>query len=189
MKKLLLLILLGIAAAGTVLAEKADSSKPTEITAKALFDDDVKQIRTLTGDVILKRGTLIMKAGKAVVRTDPEGYQYATFTAEAGSMATFRQKRDGGDLWVEGQAERIEYDNRTETVKLYTKAKLVRLEGKAVTEEVEGEHISYDSRKEFFQVDNSTPGQVKPPSGRVKIVIQPTNKPATPASAPAQDKQ
>lgn len=182
MKKILLSIALCALAAGAAFAEKADSNKPTIIEADSGFDDDVKQIRTLTGNVILTRGTLLMKSGKAVVREDPEGYQFVVFTAAPGGVATFRQKRDGGDLWVEGQAERIEYDNKTEVVKLLSKAKLARLEGSRVTDEVEGAFISYDSRKEFFAVENSATGESKPGAGRVRMVIQPSNKPSTPAT-------
>ena len=165
-------------------AEKADSTKRTEILADSAAVDDVKQIRTLTGNVELTRGTLIMKAGKAVVTQDPEGYQFATFNAVPGGLATFRQKRDGGDLWVEGQAERIEYDGKQELVKLFSKAKLTRLEGAKKTDEVEGAFISYDSRKEFFAVENSASGASKPGGGRVKIVIEPANKGA--AAAPGK---
>jgi lipopolysaccharide export system protein LptA len=182
MKKTLLFIALCGIVAGTAFAEKADSNKPTEILADSLSDDDVKQIRTLTGNVVLTRGTLLMKAGKAVVRTDPEGYQFVVFSAAAGTVATFRQKRDGGDLWVEGQAERIEYDNKSEMVKLFSKAKLARLEGTRVTDEVEGAFISYDSRKEFFAVENSATGESKPGAGRVRMVIQPSGKPSAPAT-------
>ena len=182
MKKILLFIALCGIVAGTAFAEKADSNKPTEIFADSASDDDVKQIRTLTGNVILTRGTLVMKAGKAVLRVDPEGYQFVTFTATPGTVATFRQKRDGGDLWVEGQAERIEYDNKTEVVKLFSKAKLARLESTRVTDEVEGAFISYDSRKEFFAVENTATGESKPGGGRVRMVIQPSNKPSTPAA-------
>jgi len=182
MKKILLFIVLCGALAGTVFAEKADSNKETEIEADFVTDDGVKQLKTLTGNVILTRGTLIMKAGKAVLRTDPEGYNFVTFTAAPGGVATFRQKRDGGDLWVEGQAERIEYDDKTEIVKLFLKAKLARLEGSKVTDEAAGAFISYDSRKEFLSLTNTGTGESKPGAGRVKVVIQPANKsaPATP---------
>jgi lipopolysaccharide export system protein LptA len=177
MKKTLLLIALLAVTLRVAIAERADSAKPTEILADSASDDDVKQIRTLTGNVVLTRGTLIMKAGKAVVKTDPEGYSFATFTAPPGGIATFRQKRDGGDFWVEGQAERIEYDNKLEIVKLYSKAKLTKLEGTRATDEVEGAYISYDSRKEYFALENSTSGESKPGGGRVKMVIQPVIKP------------
>ncbi|UGQ46803.1 lipopolysaccharide transport periplasmic protein LptA [Massilia endophytica] len=176
-----------LAAALPASAEKADSSKPTQIEANQGTSDEVKQTRTLIGDVVLTRGTLIMKAGRALVTTDPQGYQYVTFWGAPGALATFRQKRDGGDLWIEGEAERIEYDNKAEIVRLISKAKVRRLEGVKPTEDVEGPFISYDSRKEFFTVENSSSGQSKPGSGRVRMVIQPNSRAAT-APAPAPGK-
>lgn len=182
MKKTLLLIALLAATFQMAFAERADSNKKTEITADSGSVDDVTQIRTLIGNVQLTRGTLVMKAGKAVMRTDPEGYSFVTFTATPGSLATFRQKRDGGDFWVEGEAERIEYDNKVEVLKMYTRAKLTKLEGSRVADEVEGAFISYDSRKEFSTLENNVSGVSKPGGGRVKITIQP---PARTAPAPA----
>lgn len=186
MKKTLLLIALLAATLNTAFAERADSQKKAEITADSLAVDDVTQVRTLTGNVLLTRGTLIMKAGKAVMRTDPEGYDYVTFTAAPGSLATFRQKRDGGDFWTEGEAERIEYDNKVEVLKMYSRAKLTKLEGARVTEQVEGAYVSYDSRKEFSKVENSTTGESKPGGGRVKITIEPRRPVAAPAPAGKQ---
>lgn len=174
------LLCLGILRAGH--AEKADSTKPTLIEADQGSADDVKQTRTLTGNVVLTRGTLIMKAGRALVTEDPQGYQFVTLWAAPGALGTFRQRRDGGDLWIEGQAERIEYDNKSEIMKLFSKAKLTRLTGVKPTDEVEGAFISYDSRKEFFAVENMASGDSKPGAGRVKMVIQPSAKgaPAAP---------
>ena len=167
------LCLLNIAVTGLAYAEKADSEKPTDIAADQMTYDDVKQINTFTGNVILTRGTLLMKAGRVVVIQDRAGYQSATLYAAPGGLATFRQKRDGGpDLWVDGEAERIEYDGRAELVKLFTRAKLRRLEGAKPTDEIEGEFISYDTRIEFISVNNNAPG-AKPGTGRIKAVIQP----------------
>jgi lipopolysaccharide export system protein LptA len=182
MNKLLLSAALLLAVAGLARAEKADSTKPTEIKFDQLEVDDVKQVKTFTGNVILTRGTLLMKSPKAVVTEDPEGYQYVTLTSVPGTPATFRQKRDGaGDQWVEGHAERIEYDGKTELVKLFSKAQIKRLEGAKPSDEVDGEFISYDSRKEFFAVKNTATGDSKPGAGRGTMVIQPSNKTAAPA--------
>lgn len=170
----LLLFMLYVTIAGIAHAEKADADKPTNVEADQMAYDDVKQINTFTGKVVLTRGTLIMHAHKMIVTQDPAGYQYGTALAAPGTVATFRQKRDGGpNLWVEGEAERIEYDGKTEIVKLFSKAKLRRLEGTKVTDEVEGEFISYDSQAEFFSVHNTPSGETKAGGGRVKAIIQP----------------
>ena len=169
----LFLVILNIGLTPSAHAEKADASKPTEVDAEKMAYDDVKQINTFTGAVILTRGTLTMKAERVVVTQDAAGYQYATLFAAPGSLASFRQKRDGGpNLWIEGQSERIEYDGKTEIAKLFSKAKMRRLEGLKPTDEVEGEFISYDSRTEFMAVNNTATGESKPGGGRIKAVIQ-----------------
>ncbi|OWW22337.1 lipopolysaccharide transport periplasmic protein LptA [Noviherbaspirillum denitrificans] len=172
----LLLLTLFALAAGNAHAEKADSDKPTNVEADQMAYDDVKQVNTFTGNVVLTRGTLIMRANKLVVSQDAAGYQFATLYARPGGVATFRQKRDAGpNQWMEGEAERIEYDGKAEMVKLFSKAKMRRLEGTKPTDEVEGEFISYDSRAEFFTVNNTASGN-KPGGGRIKAVIQPRSE-------------
>jgi lipopolysaccharide export system protein LptA len=171
----LMLATLGLATVTIAYAEKADSEKPTNVEANQMAYNDVKQINTFTGNVVLTRGTLIMKAEKMVVTQDPAGYQFATLFAAPGKLATFRQKRDGGpDLWIEGQAaDRIEYDTKNEIAKFFSKAKVKLLEGPKPTDEVEGEFIAYDSRAELYSVNNTASGESKPGAGRIKAVIQP----------------
>ena len=167
------LFLLHAAFAVNAHAEKADSTKPTEVVADQMTYDDVKQVNTFVGNVVLTRGTLLMKASRVVLTQSPDGYQTAVLTSGPGGLATYRQKRDGGpNLYMEGQAERIEYDSRTELIKLFSKAKMRRLEGAKPTDEVEGEFISYDSRAEFVSVNNTASGD-KPGGGRIKVTIQP----------------
>lgn len=187
MKKLILSAALLLMAAAAAHAEKADANKPTKIDYDELQIDDVKQIKTLIGNVVLTRGTLLMKSPKAVVTTDPEGYNFVVLTSTPGTLSTFRQKRDGaGDQWIEGEAERIEYSDKTDLVKLFSKARVRQLEGPRMTSEVNSEFISYDSRTEHFDVKNDVSGVSKPGAGRGTMVIQPTIRPAAPAaSAPA----
>ncbi len=160
---------------GNALAEKADADLPTNVEANQMAYDDVKQINIFTGNVVLTRGTLVMRAEKMVVSQDPAGYQYGTMYAAPGGFTTFRQKRDGGpDLWIEGRAaDRIEYDSKSEVAKFYSKARVRLLDGQRVTDEVEGEFISYDSKTEFYSVNNTASGQSKPGAGRIRAIIQP----------------
>ena len=153
------------------LAERADANKPTNIEADQMTVDDVKQVTTFTGNVIVTKGTLLIKAAKAVIVQDPEGYQYVTLYAAPGKLASMRQKLDGGpNLWMEGYGEKIEYDNKHEVAKFYTHARVKRMEGSVVTDDLMGEFIAYDGKSESYRANNTSQGVSKPGAGRVKAV-------------------
>lgn len=194
MKKIFVVILLALASFKAS-AEKADSLKQAQISARSIEANEVTQIRTLTGDVVLTRGTLTMKSEKAVVKEGADGYMSVTLTTAPGKLVTFRQKKDGGpDLWVESQAERIEYEERTDIIKLFNKATIKNLEGTRLSNQTDGEFISYDSRKDVAVARNDASGESKPGQGRVTMILPPrrttpaTLVPVTPA-VPAADKK
>jgi lipopolysaccharide export system protein LptA len=171
-------------------AEKADALKPITIDYKDAHVDSVTQNYIATGDVVITRGTMILKSDKAEVKEAPDGFRTFILTAAPGKIATFRQKRDGGpDLWAEGQAQRIEYDERADLVKLFSKAVIKQLEGKKITQEMDSEFISYDSRQEVLVGRNDPNGADVKGGGRGSITLAPrTAKPAA-APAPATGKQ
>jgi lipopolysaccharide export system protein LptA len=165
-------------------AEKADKQKPINVEADRMQYDDLKQINVFTGNVTLTKGTIVIKGDKVVIRQDPEGYQYGT---AFGNPASFRQKREGNDQYIEGYGLQLDYDGKTEIVRFQQKALLKRLEKARVTDEVHGSLIVYESLSEFFTVE-STGGQAVTaanPGGRVHVVIQPKNTTPDPADAPA----
>jgi lipopolysaccharide export system protein LptA len=169
-------------------AEKADALKPVNIQYDKANTDLVTQNYVATGNVIITRGTMILKADRAEVKEAPDGPRTFILTANPGNLATFRQKRDGGpDLWDEGRAQRIEYDERNDLVKLFSKAMIRQLEGQKVTQEMDSEFISYDNRKEVLVGRNDASGADKPGNGRGSITLQPHRAPAqaTPATPPA----
>jgi lipopolysaccharide export system protein LptA len=178
MKKLFAAAFLSLLSLGAA-AEKADSLQPAKINYDALDVDEVTGTRILTGNVILTRGTLELKSDRALVKETPEGYMSVTLTTGGGKVSTFRQKRDGGpNLWVEGQAERIEYDERTELVRLYSNAVVKELENTRMTNEITGPFISYDNRKEVATVRNDVSGQTKAGGGRGTLILAPKRAPA-----------
>lgn len=157
-------------------AEAADRDKPIDLEADSVKVDDAKQISTYTGNVILTQGTLIIHADKLIVREDKEGFQHST---SLGNPTTFKQKREGKNEYMEGSAQRIEYDGRMDKVQLYTKAWVKRGE-----DIVHGDYIMYDANAEYAEVlggGSATPGA---PSGRVRAIIQPKNKTAPATNVP-----
>lgn len=161
------------------LAEKADKEKPTNIEANRMNSDDARRITIFEGNVILTKGTILVRADRIMVRQDAEGFQLTTAT---GGPARFRQKREASDEWIEGEALRIELDDKNEKIELHQRARMLRDQ-----DEVRGELISYDTRSEFFSVTGAKgPGAGASPDARVRAVIQPkAQDPAALKPAPA----
>jgi lipopolysaccharide export system protein LptA len=156
-------------------AEKADREKPTQVEASRMTSDEARRVSIFEGNVVLTKGTLQLQADRVVVREDADGFQHATAT---GSPVRFRQKSDPhGDaegVWIEGQAGRVEIDEKNERVELHEDARVTRDK-----DEVRGSSILYDQRSEFFSVS----GAKDAPGSRVRAVIQP-KKPEAEAPAP-----
>jgi lipopolysaccharide export system protein LptA len=159
-------------------AEKADREKPVNLEADRVTVDDAKQIAVFEGNVVLTQGTLQIRGDRMEVRQDKEGFRHGTTW---GKLAYFRQKREGHDEYIEGWAERIEYDGRAEKVQMFTRAMVKRGE-----DEVRGNYISYDSQTEFYQVigGGAKAASANNPDGRVRAVLQPKPKEKPAPGAP-----
>lgn len=167
---------------GVAQAEKADRNKPMNIEADALRYDDLRQVSLFTGNVVITKGSMVIRGVRVEVRQDPDGSQFGTATASPGRLAYFRQKREGVDETIEGEAETIEYNGRSDSVKFSKRAVLRRYKGATLLDETSGNVINYDNTNDVFTVNggvaNASSGN---PTGRIRAVLTP--KPG-PASAP-----
>lgn len=173
------LSLLGISE--RAMAEAADRDKPIDLEADTVKVDDSKQISTYSGNVILTQGTLVIRADKLIVREDSQGFQHST---SLGNPTTFKQKMEGKNEYMEGSAQRIEYDGRMDKVQLYTKAWVKRGE-----DIVHGDYIMYDANAEYAEVIGGGSQSAGPGTGgRVRAIIQPKGKKAAEPVKPAPEK-
>jgi lipopolysaccharide export system protein LptA len=173
-----------LCAVGPLAAEKADRNKPLNIEADRMQYDDLKQINVFTGKVTLTKGTMIIRGDRVVVRQDAAGYQFGDAN---GKPAFFRQKRDGGDQFIEGRADRVEYDGKQDTLRLSANASLKRLEKERIVDEIYGNSIFYDAKTEVFTVEGGAAhGKSAESNGRVKVIIQPRST-TNAGEAPAAD--
>jgi lipopolysaccharide export system protein LptA len=150
---LLSCLLAGIAAG--VHAEKADRDKPMNIEADKLVHDDPQQRSVFTGKVVATKGTLIFRGDRLEVWEDGQAHQFGLLIPVAGQRAFFRQKREGLNEFMEGEAERIEYDGLADRVTLIGRAVLRRYRGATLNDEMSGQLIVYDNVSERFTVDNA----------------------------------
>jgi len=160
--------------------DKADRNQPLSFAADSARVDELKQLNILSGNVEITKGSIVIRADRVEVRQSPEGYQHAIATGWPTKRAYFRQKRDGSDEYLEGEAEKLEYDGRSDTVRLLNQAVMRRFRGNTLADEVSGSTISYDNTTEVFQVVGGPASAAAP--GRVRGVLTPRE---APASAPA----
>lgn len=180
-----------LAVAPLARAETADRSKPMNIEADTGRYDDLQQVGTFTGNVVVTKGTMSIRASRIEVRKAPDGYQTGVATGGANGLSSFRQKRDGVDEYIEGEAERVEYDERASKVTLTRRAVVRRYRAGTLADETAGNQITYDLAGEVFNVvggaSAATPDN---PGGRVRAVIAPRRDdaasatPSTPGARP-----
>ena len=173
-------------------AEKADRGRPMTLESdQPCTVSLLMQTSVCSGNVVISQGTLQIRADKLELRETPEGYQMAVAIGSASRPATYRQKRDGADETVEGQAQRIDYDSRAGTLRFEGAAVVRRLRGTLVSDEIQGQQIVWDSSAESFNVRGGAPTATNP-GGRVRAVIVPRlpaddASSAAPAAASATD--
>jgi len=181
------LVLAGVALPAS--AEKADRLKKMEITADQPGKVDIKKkIVTFNGNVVVTQGTMSIRADSIEVREDNDGYQSGVAIGGPGGLSRFRQKRDGVNEWVEGEARRIEFSGRGNTLKLIDEASGRRLNGTEVADQASGALIVYDNAFETFTVSGGEKA-VTPenPKGRVTVVIAPRKGTKAAAEADAAE--
>jgi lipopolysaccharide export system protein LptA len=197
----LLLFFSAVLFSGVVFAEKADRDKPMNVEADALRHDDLAQTSVFTGNVVLTKGTILIRGTRLEVRQDADGYQYGTVTADPGKRAYFKQKRDTApgtpDEFMEGQGDVIYYDGKGDRVTFTRRAEMHRLQASTVQDEVHGDVIVYNNVTEVYTVDGS-PNSGRPsstaatggdasaaPGGRIRAVLAPRGTTAQPGGAAA----
>jgi len=162
------LLVAALAATTAAHAEKGDREKEIQVLADRLSADDAKKEAVYEGNVVVTQGTMRITSARIVVREDAQGYR--TYIA-SGAPVTFRQKRDKVDDWIDGSAQRAEFDDRNDLLRLYNGATLKSSQG-----ELTGDFISYDRSKEFFEVTGAAPGAAPAAGSRVKATIIPQKK-------------
>ena len=148
--------------------------------------DDAHQTSVFTGNVVVTKGTLVLRAATVDVRQAPDGYQYATAIAAPGQLATFQQQLDTApgqpSQTMDGAAQRIEYDGKTDVVTFRGQAMLSRLVDGKLTDRSQGNVIAYNQITDVFTVEGGAQGATATnPGGRVRVMLSP--QATTPASS------
>jgi lipopolysaccharide export system protein LptA len=171
-------------AAAPAQAEKADRFKPLNVEAELPGKIDLlNQFVVFNGNVVVTKGTMTIRAARIEVRELPDGYHTAVAFGSPGQHATFRQKRDAPDEYIAGDAERLEYDGKSDVIRFVNNASVRRLRGTETSDEISGNLVTYDSGTEVFNVSGGAPATAANPGGRIRAVLTPKEGSAAAADA------
>jgi lipopolysaccharide export system protein LptA len=155
-------------------AEKADRFKPLNVEADLPGKIDLlRQFVVFNGNVVVTKGTMTIRADRIEVHELPDGYHTAVAFGSPGKHATFRQKRDVPDEYIAGDAERLEYDGKSDVIRFVNNASVRRLRGSETNDEISGNLVTYDSTTEVFSVTGGAAPTATNPGGRVRVTLKP----------------
>ncbi len=163
-------------------AEKADRQAPMHIEADSMRHQETDQTTQFHGKVVATKGTLLLRAAHVTVKQFADGRQLAELTPESGERIFFRQKREGLDEFVEGEAEWAQYDSQADVLTLQRRAELRTLRGAQLADRVQGNIIVFNNTTETYTVDGLPRNSTSTPGQRVKATLKPREQ--SPASSP-----
>ncbi len=136
-----------IANSAAAIADKQDSTQPMKLRSDRAALDDYKKTYDYLGSVHMTQGTRALTADRLLIKEDAAGFHQNTAFGRPEKLAHIKQRESQNKGWMEGWAQRIEYDDRTDKFYLYDQARI-----KTSNDEAQGEVIIYDNLTERYQV-------------------------------------
>ena len=173
-KLLFATLIASVISSTSVYAELIENKKinpePIDIKSNYLLLDEKKGISIYKGNVLLIKGTLIIKADKITLYSDGEKLTKALII---GSPADVRHKPENEEK-VHSQARKIEY---------FVEKEQLILNGQAFVDQGDrhfsGESIEYDTRQRIITASgqkDAVSTKNNPPKRRVHVIIGPEPK-------------
>ena len=168
--------LLAAAAVATALFASAASARDSDRNQPMDIESDRQEgtldgnsVNTLSGNVVIKQGTLDIRAGKADIHQRGGEVVRAVLT---GSQASLKQQMEDGSPMT-AKADRIDYDMNTDVIVLTGSYTVTTPRGTT-----SGQRLTYDLKSGRVESGGD--------SGRIKMTIQPTARKAAPTPAPSK---
>lgn len=171
-------LLLALLVLPPVWAAKADRQRPLVIQGGdgASFVSQSNERYELQGPVTVTQGSLLVRATRLVVTKRPDDTSQLVASSSGGVPVQFSQSLDNPGERMEGQADEVNYDERTGVVRFIGNARVRMLANMQLQRETSGSQFEFDTNTGKLSADGQVVGK---PGGNVRIVIMPKG-----ASAP-----
>jgi lipopolysaccharide export system protein LptA len=177
-------IFLSVFFSSHLFAQEDDNTAPLNIEADTLSHNDLIGYTTANGNVKVQKGSIYLSGETVTIEQDLLGYQSVNTKGTINTLAYFKKQRTSmGDSqspeFIEGEAEEVIYNSKTDVVELRGQAMLRRLVKQEVNDQVRGDTIYYNNVTDSYRVQNAnqtspqtTPETVQDAEDRVRLTIQ-----------------
>lgn len=136
-----------------------DRDQPVQVSADSARFNEKTGVATYNGSVVVRQGSLEIRAEQIVITTDRKGAILSTVAT--GNPARYQQQPDPKKGPVNAEADRIDYDARNDTIVLTGRARL-----KQDASSFQGNSITYNSARQQIDAKGDS-------SNRVQLVFPP----------------
>ncbi|MGB6008736.1 lipopolysaccharide transport periplasmic protein LptA [Castellaniella sp.] len=155
-------------------AQDKTAEPDTVILSDTLHYDDVSKTSTFTGNVVLTRGAMTLRADKLVTHEDAQGNQFGTATADKSGTVTIRQENPAKFETLIATGQQADYVGQAGDITLTGQATVTRQICGQTFDNVRGAKIIYHDKTgtyEAFGGKNSAAA-----GGRVRSLAQPQSR-------------
>lgn len=138
-----------------------DQQKPVSIEADSAFFDQKQGTANYSGNVVVKQGSILIKAQALSIITNPETGEFQSLSAN-GSPSQFSQQLDQAGNTMHANGDTLDYDVTKGQLEIHNNGYLKRGE-----DEISADYIHYLLDNGTFKAENRG-------SGRVNMTLQPT---------------
>lgn len=156
-------------------AGKPAAEPDTVILSDTLHYDDKDKTSVFTGNVLMTRGQMTLRADKLVAHQDAQGNQSGTATMSTpGKLVYVREDNPLKFEVVEARGLRAQYDGKTSEIEMIGQAVVTRSICGTPFDKISGERVRYNQKTDVYEAFSGPQSPTR--DRRVRSVAQPQAK-------------
>lgn len=154
---------------------KPAAEPDTIILSDTLHYNDKEKTSVFTGNVVMTRGQMTLRADKLVAHQDPEGNQYGTATMDtAGKLVYVREENPEKFEVLEARGLRAQYNGKTNEIEMIGQAVVTRFICGTAFDKISGERVRYNQKTDIYEAFSGPQSPTR--DRRVRSIAQPQAK-------------
>lgn len=160
----------------------AQEEPDTLILSDTLNYNDATKESTFTGNVVMTRGLLTLRADTLTMREDAEGFQHGVATVDgSSSRVKVRQENPEKFELIEAEGLRGVYNGKTDEIEMVGQAIITKFVCGKRLDTIRGERVKYNQTTNVYQAFGGPQSSAR--GGRVRSLATPAAKAEAAAAA------